>query len=41
MMVCGVSVLIAVLEQTGGMDLFTSLLAAAASPSTVTASSPS
>ena len=29
MMVCGVSVLIAVLEQTGGMDLFTSLLAAA------------
>jgi len=35
MMVCGVSVLIAVLEQTGGMDLFTSLLAAAASPSTV------
>ena len=35
MMVCGVSVLIAVLEQTGGMDLFTSLLAAAASPSSV------
>ena len=35
MMVCGVSVLIAVLEKTGGMDLFTSLLAAAASPSTV------
>ncbi len=27
MMVCGVSVLIAVLEKTGGMDLFTSLLA--------------
>ena len=35
MMVCGVSVLIAVLEQTGGMDLFTSLLAAAASPASV------
>ena len=35
MMVCGVSVLIHVLEKTGGMDLFTSLLAAAASPSTV------
>jgi di/tricarboxylate transporter len=35
MMVCGVSVLIAVLEKTGGMDLFTSILAAAASPSTV------
>jgi Na+/H+ antiporter NhaD/arsenite permease-like protein len=35
MMVCGVSVLIGVLEKTGGMDLFTSLLAAAASPSTV------
>jgi Na+/H+ antiporter NhaD/arsenite permease-like protein len=35
MMVCGVSVLIAVLEKTGGMDLFTSLLAAAASPSTI------
>jgi Na+/H+ antiporter NhaD/arsenite permease-like protein len=35
MMVCGVSVLINVLEKTGGMDLFTTLLAAAASPSTV------
>ena len=27
MMVCGVSVLIGVLEKTGGMDLFTALLA--------------
>jgi di/tricarboxylate transporter len=35
MMVCGVSVLIAVLEKTGGMDLFTSLLAKAASPGTI------
>lgn len=35
MMVCGVSVLINVLEKTGGMDLFTTLLAAAASPSSV------
>jgi Na+/H+ antiporter NhaD/arsenite permease-like protein len=34
-MVCGVTVLIAVLERTGGMDLFTSLLARLASPSTV------
>jgi di/tricarboxylate transporter len=31
MMVCGVSVLIGVLEKTGGMDLFTSLLARLAS----------
>ena len=35
MMVCGVSVLIAVLEKTGGMDLFTTLLAKAASPRTI------
>jgi di/tricarboxylate transporter len=35
MMVCGVSVLIAVLEKTGGMDLFTSLLAGLASPSSI------
>jgi Na+/H+ antiporter NhaD/arsenite permease-like protein len=35
MMVSGMSVLIAVLEKTGGMDLFTSLLARAASPATV------
>lgn len=34
-MVCGVTVLIAVLEDTGGMDLFTSLLARLASPATV------
>ena len=31
-MVCGVSVLIAVLEKTGGMDLFTTMLAKMASP---------
>jgi Na+/H+ antiporter NhaD/arsenite permease-like protein len=35
MMVCGVSVLIAVLEKTGGMDLFTSVLARLASPATI------
>jgi di/tricarboxylate transporter len=35
MMVCGVSVLIAVLEKTGGMDLFTSMLARLASPSSI------
>lgn len=34
-MVCGVSVLIAVLEGSGGMDLFTRLLAAIASPGSV------
>lgn len=34
-MVCGVSMLIAVLEKTGGMDLFTALLAAIALPSTL------
>jgi di/tricarboxylate transporter len=34
-MVCGVTVLIALLEKTGGMDLFTSLLAALATPATV------
>lgn len=34
-MVCGVTVLIAVLEKTGGMDLFTSLLARLASPATL------
>jgi di/tricarboxylate transporter len=31
-MVCGVTVLIALLEKTGGMDLFTSMLARLASP---------
>lgn len=35
LMVCGVTVLIALLDRTGGMDLFTSLLAAIASPATV------
>ena len=35
MMVCGVSVLIAVLEKSGGMDLFTSLLATIATPVSV------
>ena len=35
MMVCGVSVLIGVLEKTGGMELFTSLLARLASPSSI------
>ncbi len=35
LMVCGVSVLIGVLEKTGGMDLFTTLLARIASPGTV------
>ncbi len=35
MMVCGVSVLIAVLEKTGGMDLFTTLLARLASPASI------
>ena len=34
-MVCGVTVLIALLERTGGMDLFTALLARLASPATV------
>jgi Na+/H+ antiporter NhaD/arsenite permease-like protein len=34
-MVCGVTVLISLLEKTGGMDLFTSLLARLASPATV------
>jgi di/tricarboxylate transporter len=34
-MVCGVTVLIAVMERTGGMDLFTSMLARLASPATV------
>ncbi len=35
LMVCGVSVLIGVLEKTGGMDLFTTLLARIATPDTV------
>jgi len=35
LMVCGVSVLVAVLEATGGMDLFTALLARLASPATI------
>ena len=34
-MVCGVTVLISVLEKTGGMDLFTSLLARLANPTTI------
>ena len=34
-MVCGVTVLITLLEKTGGMELFTSLLAALATPDTV------
>ncbi|MEP7346144.1 MAG: SLC13 family permease, partial [Gemmatimonadaceae bacterium] len=34
-MVCGVSVLIAVLEKTGGMELFSSMLAKLALPSTI------
>jgi di/tricarboxylate transporter len=34
-MVCGVSMLIAVLEKTGGMDLFAALLAKLAVPSTI------
>lgn len=34
-MVCGVSVLVGVLEKTGGMDLFTTLLARLATPDTV------
>jgi di/tricarboxylate transporter len=35
LMVCGVSVLIGVLEKTGGMDLFTTMLARIATPGTV------
>ena len=35
MMVCGVSVLIGVLEKTGGMDLFTALMARVSSPRTL------
>lgn len=35
LMVCGVSVLIGVLEKTGGMDLFTTVLARIATPKTV------
>ncbi|MGQ0537809.1 MAG: SLC13 family permease [Gemmatimonadaceae bacterium] len=35
LMVCGVTVLIALLERTGGMDLFTSLLARLASPASL------
>lgn len=34
-MVCGVSVLVAVLEKTGGMDVFTTMLAQIATPRTV------
>lgn len=34
-MVCGVSMLIAVLEKTGGMDLFSAMLAAIALPTTI------
>jgi di/tricarboxylate transporter len=35
LMVCGVAVLISLLEKTGGMDLFTTLLATLATPATV------
>jgi Na+/H+ antiporter NhaD/arsenite permease-like protein len=35
LMVCGVTVLIALLEKTGGMELFTSLLARLATPATL------
>jgi di/tricarboxylate transporter len=35
MMVCGVSVLIGVLEKTGGMDLFTTILARLSSPASI------
>lgn len=34
-MVCGVTMLIAVLEKTGGMELFTAMLAAIAAPATI------
>ena len=37
MMVCGVTVLISVLDETGGLDLFTQLLASLSTPETVTA----
>ncbi len=36
LMVCGVTVLVAMMEKTGGMDLFTSMLAKLASQQTVT-----
>ena len=36
LMVCGVTVLIGILEKTGGMDLFASLLATLAAPGTLT-----
>jgi Na+/H+ antiporter NhaD/arsenite permease-like protein len=36
MMVCGVSVLISILEATGGLDLFTTLLAQVSNPANVT-----
>ena len=35
LMVCGVTVLIGLLEQTGGMDLFSHLLSSAATPATI------
>jgi di/tricarboxylate transporter len=35
LMVCGVTVLIALLQATGGMDLFSSMLAALATPATI------
>ena len=37
MMVCGVTVLISVLDKTGGLDLFTQLLAGLSTPLSVTA----
>jgi Na+/H+ antiporter NhaD/arsenite permease-like protein len=36
-MVCGVTVLVALLEETGGMDLFSSLLSRLATPATINA----
>lgn len=36
-MVCGMSVLVAMLERTGGLDLFSSWIARASTPSTITA----
>jgi di/tricarboxylate transporter len=36
LMVCGVTVLISLLEKTGGLDLFTALLARLATPGTIT-----
>jgi di/tricarboxylate transporter len=35
LMVCGMTTLVALLEETGGMDLFTALLSSAATPATI------